>query len=134
MRKFVTFLAAFTLLFTLSMNSVSVANAEESKSLGTIKKMNNSELELTFYHSEVVMNSNGDVTVIDSITGKKETLPSRTVDKNDNPVDLEYEKNDNGLLVKVIKRKAAICSEHNQLQNVYLEHLGELLQAQVQGD
>ncbi len=53
------------------MNSVSEANAEESKSLGTIKKMNDSELELTFYHSEVVMNSNGDVTVIDSITGKK---------------------------------------------------------------
>jgi len=107
MEKLVTFLASFTLLFILSMNSVSVAHAEESKSLGTIKKMNDSELELTFYHSEVVMNSNGDVTVIDSITGKKETLPSRTVDKNDNPVDLEYEKNDNGLLVKVIKRNSS---------------------------
>lgn len=38
MKKLVTFLAAFTLLFILSMNSVSEANAEESKSLGTIKK------------------------------------------------------------------------------------------------
>ncbi|MBS4161244.1 Pathogenicity island protein [Bacillus sonorensis] len=106
MKKQIVLIVSFALLLTLFMNATAAAQAEESKRVGTIEKINDSELKLTLDHAEAMINSKGEAAIIDSVTGERETLPTSTVDKHHHPVDLDYEKTGNGLLVKVIKKNS----------------------------
>ncbi|MBU5263562.1 Pathogenicity island protein [Bacillus atrophaeus] len=95
-----------------------VADAAESQATYKVENLNNSELKMTFDRAEVRIDAEGNATLKDHVTGEEQILPKSSTDKNGDPVTLQYEKIDNGVLVKVVSQDSGKTSGTISTQSV----------------
>ncbi|MGZ9793938.1 Pathogenicity island protein [Bacillus atrophaeus] len=94
------------------------ADAAESQATYKVENLNNSELKMTFDRAEVRIDAEGNATLKDHVTGEEQILPKSSTDKNGDPVTLQYEKIDNGVLVKVVSQDSGQTSGTISTQSV----------------
>ncbi|ARW08986.1 Pathogenicity island protein [Bacillus atrophaeus] len=94
------------------------ADAAESQATYKVENLNNSELKMTFDRAEVRIDAEGNATLKDHVTDEEQVLPKSSTDKNGDPVTLQYEKIDNGVLVKVVSQDSGKISGTISTQSV----------------
>ncbi|AFI30680.1 hypothetical protein MY9_4148 [Bacillus sp. JS] len=93
------------------------ANATESQATYNIENLNDSELKMTFDHADVQL-ADGNAILKDHVTGEEQVLPRSSTDKNGDPVTLQYEKIDHGVLIKVVNQDSRQTSGTISTQSV----------------
>lgn len=73
---------------------------------------------MTFDRAEVRIDAKGNATLKDHVTGEEQILPKSSTDQNGDPVTLQYEKIDNGVLVKVVSQDSGKTSGTISTQSV----------------
>ncbi|MCM3227378.1 Pathogenicity island protein [Terribacillus saccharophilus] len=86
------------------------ADAAESQASYEVENLNDSELKMTFENADVNVDSDGNATLKDNVTGAEEVLPKNSTDQNGDPVTLHYEAIDNGVLVQVVSQGSGEAS------------------------
>ncbi|WP_406589485.1 Pathogenicity island protein [Bacillus atrophaeus] len=94
------------------------ADAAESQATYKVENLDNSELKMTFDRAEVRIDAEGNATLKDHVTDEEQILPKSSTDKNGDPVTLQYEKIDNGVLVKVVSQDSGKTSGTISTQSV----------------
>jgi hypothetical protein len=117
MRKILRSMIAVLFLSTMTIPTVSnTANAAETekKDQGTfeLENVNGSVLEIKLHDAEFYFDEDGNAMIKDTVNGAKEALPKTGTDKDDNPVNLEYKKTEDGFLA------GAITDNQNSIQTM----------------
>lgn len=94
------------------------ADAAESQATYKVENLNDSELKMTFDHADVHLDADGNVSLKDHVTGEEQVLPKSSTDKNGDPVTLQYEKINHGVLIKVVNQDSGQTSSTISTQSV----------------
>ncbi|WP_442893231.1 Pathogenicity island protein [Bacillus sp. 0909A] len=94
------------------------ADAAESQATYKVENLNDSVLKMTFDHADVHIDADGNATLKDHVVGKEQVLPNSSTDKNGDPVTLQYEKIDHGVLVKLVSHESGQTSGTVSTQSV----------------
>ncbi|WP_372588349.1 Pathogenicity island protein [Bacillus halotolerans] len=93
------------------------AKATESQATYKVENLNDSELKMTFDHADVQL-ADGNAILKDHVTGEEQVLPKSSTDNNGDPVTLQYEKIDHGVLVKFVSQEPGQTSGTVSTQSV----------------
>ncbi|PLR88692.1 Pathogenicity island protein [Bacillus halotolerans] len=94
------------------------AGAAESQATYKVENLNDSVLKMTFDHADVHIDADGNATLKDHVTGEEQVLPKSSTDKNGDPVTLQYDKIDHGVLVKLVSKEPGQTSGTVSTQSV----------------
>ncbi len=95
-----------------------VADAAEPQATYKVENLNDSVLKMTFDHADVHIDADGNATLKDHVTGEEQVLPKSSTDKNGDPVTLQYDKIDHGVLVKFVSQEPGQTSGTVSTQSV----------------
>ncbi|MCC2115688.1 Pathogenicity island protein [Bacillus halotolerans] len=94
------------------------ADAAEPQATYKVENLNDSVLKMTFDHADVHIDADGNATLKDHVTGEEQVLPKSSTDKNGDPVTLQYDKIDHGVLVKFVSQEPGQTSGTVSTQSV----------------
>ncbi|MEC1736411.1 Pathogenicity island protein [Bacillus mojavensis] len=94
------------------------ADAAESQATYKVENLNDSVLKMTFDHADIHIDADGNATLKDHVAGEEQVLPKNSTDKNGDPVTLQYEKIDHGVLVKLVSQESGQTSGTVRTQSV----------------
>ena len=97
-----------TLTVSIIVGSGNVSNKEGTY---TIHSINESTLEINFNNAEVLINNSRETLLIDKITGKTTVLPSESIDKNGNKVDLIYKRVNDSIHIQLLDERISKSKE-----------------------
>ena len=115
MKKIVRAMIAVLFLGSITIPTISsTANAAEKEDQGTfeLENVNDSVLEIKLHDAEFHFNKDGNPIIKDKVNGTEKALPKTGTDKDNNPVNLEYKKTEDGFWV------GAVTDNQNSIQTM----------------